>query len=83
MTLFYNNGSGPAPQAYSIFLDLEEWQTEVVGDLNSDGLINILDVIILVNMILNGEYSEVADLNNDNVVNILVIVIYRNIILGF
>ena len=25
MTLFYNNGSGPAPQAYSMFLNLEEY----------------------------------------------------------
>ena len=50
--------------------------------MNNDGSTNILDVIILVNMILNGEYSIVADLNEDGIVNILDIIIYKNIILG-
>ena len=52
------------------------------GDLNADGIIDILDLIILINMILNGEYSTIADWNEDGVINILDIVIYRNIILG-
>jgi len=54
----------------------------IQGDLNGDGMINIQDLIILVNMILDGEYSTVADLNEDGVVNILDIIIYVNIILG-
>jgi len=54
----------------------------IQGDLNGDGVIDILDIIALVNMILNGEYSIVADLNEDGVVNILDIIIYKNIILG-
>ena len=54
----------------------------IQGDLNGDGMINIQDLIILINMILDGEYSTIADLNEDGVVNILDIVIYRNIILG-
>ena len=52
------------------------------GDLNGDGVIDILDLITLVNMILNGEYSIIADWNEDGVVNILDIIIYKNIILG-
>jgi len=52
------------------------------GDLNGDGVIDILDLIVLVNMILNGEYSIIADWNEDGVVNILDIIIYKNIILG-
>ena len=52
------------------------------GDLNGDGQIDILDIIALVNMILNGDYSASADLNEDGVINILDIVIYKNIILG-
>jgi len=52
------------------------------GDLNGDGVIDILDLIALVNMILNGEYSIIADWNEDGVVNILDIIIYKNIILG-
>ena len=57
-------------------------ESEIQGDLNGDGVIDILDLITLVNMILNGEYSIIADLNEDGVVNILDIVIYKNIILG-
>ena len=54
----------------------------IQGDLNGDGMINIQDLIILVNMILDGEYSTIADLNEEGVVNILDIIIYVNIILG-
>ena len=52
------------------------------GDMNNDGVIDILDLIILVNMILDGEYSAIADLNEDGIINILDIVMYCNIILG-
>ena len=54
----------------------------IQGDLNGDGMINIQDLIILANMILDGEYSTIADLNEDGIVNILDIIIYVNIILG-
>jgi len=62
------------------FLPINE--SGILGDLNGDGVIDILDIIDLVNMILNGEYSIVADLNEDGAVNILDIIIYKNIILG-
>ena len=47
MTLYYNNGSGSAPQANSMFLTLEGWQSDIMGDLNDDDIIDILDLIIL------------------------------------
>ena len=54
----------------------------VLGDLNGDGTINILDVIIMVNIILGVEpESALADLNGDGVVNILDIVQEINLIL--
>ena len=52
------------------------------GNINGDGTINVIDIIILVNLILFGEYNSNADINEDGIVNILDIVIYRNIILG-
>ena len=58
------------------------FSSDISGDLNGDGMISILDIIILINMILDGEYNGLADLNEDGVINILDIVIYRNIILG-
>ena len=52
------------------------------GDLNMDGTVNILDVVSMVNVVLNGEENDMADLNNDGVINILDIILLVNIILG-
>ena len=52
------------------------------GDVNSDEIVNILDIIQLVNMILSGEYADNADLNSDGMVNILDIIQIANIILS-
>ena len=54
----------------------------VIGDLNNDLLLNILDVVLLVNLILSGDDSNPAgDLNQDGSQNILDIVSLVNIIL--
>ena len=59
----------------------------LAGDINSDSIINILDVVLLVNFVLGGdtpssaEFSA-ADLNNDNILNILDVVMLTNLILG-
>ena len=55
-----------------------------IGDLNDDGNIDVLDVIILVNHILSPATVELegADINNDGQVNILDVVALVNIILG-
>ncbi len=52
------------------------------GDVNSDQVVNILDIVQLANMILSGNYEDNADLNNDGEVNILDIVAIVNIILS-
>jgi len=56
----------------------------LLGDINNDGNIDVLDVVILVNYILNGDTSELdgADINNDDVINVLDIVALVNIILS-
>jgi len=69
------------PLIASQYLTNIECDSVIQGDLNGDGVIDILDLIVLVNMILDGEYSIVADWNEDGVVNILDITIYKNIIL--
>ena len=54
-----------------------------LGDLNGDGGLNILDVVVLVNLILSGDYSNpLGDLNQDGMYNILDIVILVNLILS-
>tara|TARA_B100001250_G_scaffold248132_1_gene213335 strand:- start:277 stop:2139 length:1863 start_codon:yes stop_codon:yes gene_type:complete len=51
------------------------------GDINNDGVIDILDIIILVNMVLDDEYSSIADLNEDGELNILDVVTIVNWVL--
>ena len=51
------------------------------GDINGDGGLNILDVVIMVDMILNNTYDLIADLNEDNDINVLDVVGLVNLIL--
>ena len=53
-----------------------------LGDMNGDGALNVLDVVILANLILAGDNSNPAgDLNQDGSLNILDIVSLVNLIL--
>ena len=53
----------------------------LIGDLNEDGLLNILDLVMLVNIILYDEDgSPAADVNGDGVYNVLDVVMLANII---
>ena len=58
----------------------------MMGDLNQDGLVNIQDIIISINIILGGDPSDYelwsGDLNQDNVIDILDIVLLINLILA-
>jgi len=56
----------------------------IIGDLNYDDSVDILDVIILVNYILSPATVELdgADINNDGDVNVLDVVALVNIILS-
>jgi len=58
-----------------------------MGDLNEDGSINVLDIVLLVNLILgsddaSGHLHLIADLNIDDVLNVLDIVLLVNVILN-
>jgi len=58
-------------------------ECEVLGDINGDGVINVLDIIIIVDMILNTlDYNSSADYNGDSVVNVLDVVALVQVILG-
>ena len=64
--------------------DLACLNSFIIGDLNNDFGINILDVIILVNHILEppAELINAADINDDNILNILDVISLINIILN-
>ena len=53
------------------------------GDINQDGMLNILDIVALVTIILNNDNNNMqGDLNNDNLINVLDIVMLASIILS-
>ena len=54
----------------------------LLGDINGDSSINVLDIIEVINLILEGEYNQVVDMNYDHEVNVLDIVAIVDIILG-
>ena len=58
-----------------------------VGDLNSDGIINILDIVSLVNIVIdNANISDQefcsADMNSDGIINILDIITLVNLVIS-
>ena len=53
-----------------------------VGDINSDGVLDILDVIAIINLVLSAQYDEMADVNYDGSLNVMDVVIVVNTILN-
>ncbi len=55
----------------------------ILGDINGDESIDVLDVVLLVNMILGTETSNyfTADINDDGLINVQDIITLINIIL--
>ena len=67
----------------NLYLGSEE---VIIGDINYDGSINIIDVVLIVNYVLNpdslgNEQILVSDLNNDQSIDILDVVELINNIL--
>ena len=58
----------------------------ILGDINSDGIINVLDVVLIIGFILNNSIptdSEfyLSDINEDSIINVLDVVLLVNSIL--
>jgi len=65
-----------------IWRDSDCMHTGILGDLNQDDMLNILDIIIMVNIILElDDYESLADMNEDGIVNILDVITLINAIL--
>ena len=57
--------------------------SNLIGDINGDENLNILDIVLITNLILSdSSYNETADLNQDGGINILDIIVLISIILG-
>ena len=59
-------------------------ECETNGDVNSDGILNVLDVVAIVSAITTGATDDLdcADMNDDDIVNVLDIVQIVSIIVG-
>ena len=83
----YNNQYPPAAAPLfnnkAILITTEIPDFYILGDVNNDSLLNVLDVVLLVNIVLySDEYNQTADMNNDGILNVLDIVLLVNIILN-
>ena len=87
-SLFNNQLCPPYPDCISQSdIDLQDTSeciesSELHGDLNSDGVINIQDIIVMVHFILNDNNNECSDINEDGLIDILDIINLLDIILG-
>ena len=87
MILMGTRYAGDDNDSYFDDLFIRLWQDllchGLLGDLNEDQTINILDVILMVNSILDSEeYPEMGDMNGDGGIDILDVILLVNIILS-
>ena len=80
ITISSNSQSAVAiPVSLLVLLD----DDGLLGDVNGDGVLNVLDVVTLVNIILdNDDYILAGDMNQDGALDVLDIVTLVNIILS-
>ena len=81
-SIYLNSGVNNSAKNYIRGIIEENYQQSVLGDINSDSIVNVQDIILLVNMIMNGQTDSIADVNSDGTVNILDVVQVVNIILS-
>ena len=53
-----------------------------LGDINGDGSLDVIDVVIMINLILEEDYEVIADMNEDGQLDVLDVVILINDILN-
>ena len=78
----YSQGASPLFSNTAILITTELPDFGILGDINSDDLLNILDVVLLVNLVLDGIYEQNADMNEDQILNVLDIVLLVNSVLN-
>ena len=68
-----NNFGSPRAENQGVF---------ILGDVNLDGELNVLDIVFNVSLVLNGEYNQLGDINEDGFLNVLDIVALVDIVLN-
>ena len=82
---WWYGGSYYGPYCYGSFYEIDNSYCEdipyILGDINNDGFINILDVIETINYILSNQYNVIVDMNHDSRLDILDVIQIIHIIL--
>lgn len=72
---------GNAQKNFILGILEENYNQSLLGDLNSDTILNVADIILIIDFILSEIYNENGDMNFDGGLNIQDITILLNIIL--
>jgi Leucine-rich repeat (LRR) protein len=86
-SIYENEFCPPYPECiveyigYQDTLECIECPDNIEGDFNFDGLVNVIDILILVDMILTNGYDTCNDMNLDESINVIDILIVIDIIL--
>ena len=79
-------GNGGSVDALLIKIECENYpscEEGILGDFNNDGLLNVADIVILVDIILNNNSNNpFFDINGDGLINIVDIVLLIDLILN-
>ena len=73
---------------YRAYFYEEDNNEGTIGDVTQDGLVNVVDIVLIVNYVLNTQplndnQIEIADINADGIINIVDIVSLVSIIIGY
>ncbi len=83
----YANNEIDTEWMLSVIYDLINDSNGLIGDINQDNIINVLDIISLINFILGSQIPDdsqiiSSDINEDQIINILDVVMLVNLILN-
>lgn len=79
--LTLSNGLNNSAKIYILDILEEHYNQVMIGDINGDNILNILDIVILIDFILADIYNEIGDMNSDGGLNIQDIILILNSIL--
>jgi hypothetical protein len=66
----------------STFTAQGEISSVLLGDLNGDGIVSLLDVALFVDAILDGTFVAAADINGDGAVNLEDVAPFEGLLVG-
>ena len=68
----WNSIDNTGDNAPRLVIEYEPEIVPILGDVNSDNILNVLDIIEIINLILNNNeiYIEIADMNFDSKINV-------------